>query len=61
MPSFVVLGCLEVGEKFVVGWVGVGISIATTTSNQLKLGQVDVELGCDKNNKKKCLQGGMTN
>ena len=25
MPNFVVLGCLEVGEKFsVVGWGGVG-------------------------------------
>ena len=22
MPNFVVLGCLEVGEKFTVGWVG---------------------------------------
>ena len=54
MPNFVVLGCLEVGEKFSVGWwvgwggVG-GISTPRTMSNQLKLGQVDVELGCDKN------------
>ena len=46
MPNFVVLGCLEVGEKFSVGWGG-GISTPTTESNQLKLGQVDVELGCD--------------
>ena len=23
MPNFIALGCLEVGEKFVVGWVGV--------------------------------------
>ena len=42
MPSFVALGCLEVGEKFsVVGGVGGGggggISIPTTTSHQLKL------------------------
>ena len=38
MPSFVALGCLEVGEKFivVVGGVG-GISIPTTESHQLKL------------------------
>ena len=51
MPNFVVLGCLEVGEKFTVGgvgwWVGGGISTPTAKSNQLKLGQVDVELGCD--------------
>ena len=48
MPNFVVLGCLEVGEKFTVGGVvGGGISTPTTKSNQLKLGQVDVELGCD--------------
>ena len=50
MPNFVVLGCLEVGEKFTVGWwggVGGGILTPTTESNQLKLGQVDVELGCD--------------
>ena len=42
MPNFVVLGCLEVGEKFSVGggWGGVGggISTPTTKSNQLKLG-----------------------
>ena len=53
MPNFVVLGCLEVGEKFTVGWgvgVGGGISTPTTKSNQLKLGQVDVELGCDNIN-----------
>ena len=45
MPSFVALGCLEVGEKFTVGWVGWGgwggwgggISIPTTKSHQLKL------------------------
>ena len=41
MPNFVVLGCLEVGEKFSVGgvvggWGGVGEP--TTKSNQLKLG-----------------------
>ena len=49
MPHFIALGCLEVCEKFSVGgvgWVG-GISTPTTVSNQLKLGQVDVELGCD--------------
>ena len=38
MPNFVVLGCLEVGEKFsVVGWVvvgGGGISIPTTMLHQ---------------------------
>ena len=39
MPNFVVLGCLEVGEKFSVGGVvGGGISTPTTESNQLKLG-----------------------
>ena len=46
MPSFVALGCLEVGEKFTVGgvgWVVGGISIPTTESHQLKL--VQVELG----------------
>ena len=40
MPNFVVLGCLEVGEKFTVGGVGGGvggISIPTTKSHQLKL------------------------
>ena len=51
MRNFVALGCLEVGEKFsVVGWWGRGvggISTPTTKSNQLKLGWVDVELGCD--------------
>ena len=49
MPSFIALVCLEVGEKFTVGGVvgGGGISTPTTESNQLKLGQVDVELGCD--------------
>ena len=44
MPNFVVLGCLEVGEKFTVGWWGGGwvggggISTPTLESNQLKLG-----------------------
>ena len=43
MPNFVALGCLEVGEKFVVGEVGGvgsggGILTPRTTSNQLKLG-----------------------
>ena len=49
MPNFVALGCLEVGEKFSVGGVDMvgGILTPTTKSNQLKLGQVDVELGCD--------------
>ena len=49
MPNFVVLGCLEVGEKFPGGGVGGVEAILTprTTSNQLKLGKVDVELGCD--------------
>ena len=59
MPNFVVLGCLEVGEKFSVGWwggvVGGGISTPTTESNQLKLGQVDVELGCDNSVKVKMM------
>ena len=60
MPNFVVLGCLEVGEKFSVGgWGGGGISTPTTKSNQLKLGQVDVELGCDNINiDLECLKGG---
>ena len=38
MPNFVVLGCLEVGEKFTVGGgvggVGGGIYRPTTKSNQ---------------------------
>ena len=35
MPNFVVLGCLEVGEKFtVVGGGGGGISIAKITLHQ---------------------------
>ena len=47
MPNFVVLGFLEVGEKFSVGgWCGVvggvgwggGISTPTLKSNQLQLG-----------------------
>ena len=60
MPNFVALGCLEVGEKFSVvggwwmGWGG-GISTPTTESNQLKLGQVDVELGCDNSVKVKMM------
>ena len=37
MPNFVVVGCLEVEEKFVVVGVGGGISIPTTKSHQLKL------------------------
>ena len=40
MPNFVVLGCLEVGEKFPAGGVGGLISIPTT-----KLHQPDVRLG----------------
>ena len=52
MPNFIAIACLEVGEKFSVGgvgwwWGGGGISTPRTKSNQLKLGQVDVELGCD--------------
>ena len=36
MPNFVVLGCLEVGEKFTVGGGGVGGGIyrPTTESHQ---------------------------
>ena len=40
MPNFIALGCLEVGEKFSVGWVvwggvgGVGISIPTARLHQ---------------------------
>ena len=35
MPSFIALGCLEVGEKFSVGgWGGGGISIPTTELHQ---------------------------
>ena len=41
MPSFIALGCLEVGEKFAVGGVVGGISIPTT-----KLHQPEVGLGC---------------
>ena len=44
MPNFVALGCLEVGEKFLVGgWGGGGgISIAKTM-----LHQPLVRLGCN--------------
>ena len=41
MPNFVVLGCLEVGEKFTVGGVGGGgggISTPTTKLHQPLLG-----------------------
>ena len=41
MPNFVVLGCLEVGEKFTVGeWGGVGglISILAMELHQPLLG-----------------------
>ena len=35
MPNFIVPGCLEVGEKFRVGWGGGGlISIAKITLHQ---------------------------
>ena len=32
MPNFIALGCLEVGEKFVVGWGGGGGGISTPTT-----------------------------
>ena len=33
MPNFIVLGCLEVGEKFIVGgWGGGGGGISTPTT-----------------------------
>ena len=41
MPNFLVLGCLEVGEKFPVGGVvvwGGGISIPTTRLHQPEVG-----------------------
>ena len=41
MPNFIALGCLEVGEKFPVGWVdGVDglISIPTTELHQPEVG-----------------------
>ena len=40
MPNFVVLGCLEVGEKFPVGWVGGGWGggISTPTTELLLVG-----------------------
>ena len=48
MPSFIALGCLEVGEKFTVGGgVGVLISIPTTELHQPRLGKVEVRLGCN--------------
>ena len=34
MPNFVVLGCLEVGEKFVGGWVVGGILTPTLELHQ---------------------------
>ena len=49
MPNFVVLGCLEVGEKFSV--VGGGWWVAGAFRHQLQsytnLSCVDVELGCN--------------
>ena len=40
MPSFIALGCLEVGEKFMWGgWcLGGGISILTTELHQPEVG-----------------------
>ena len=39
MPNFVALGCLEVGEKFVVGGgMGGGISTPTTELHQPLVG-----------------------
>ena len=43
MPNFIALGCLEVGEKFLVGWWGGlvvfwGISIPTTKLHQPEVG-----------------------
>ena len=46
MQSFIVLGCLEVGEKF--RWVGGVISTPTTELPQLLLGKVEVRLSCKK-------------
>ena len=37
MPNFIALGCLEVGEKFPVGWGG-GISTPTTMLHQPLVG-----------------------
>ena len=47
MPNFVVLGCLEVGEKFVVGWwVGWGHFDTNyqVTPTFIRLGQVRLKL-----------------
>ena len=49
MPNFVVLGCLEVGEKFSVGGVvggGVG-AFRHQLQSYTNLSCVDVELGCN--------------
>ena len=43
MPSFIALGCLEVGEKFPGGeWNGVGLLMSIPTT---KLHQPEVEFG----------------
>ena len=52
MPNFVVLGFLEVGEKFRVGWVDVVISIPTAMLHQPK-----VALGCLEVNEKFSVEG----
>ena len=50
MPNFVVLGCLEVGEKFtVVGWWGgvvEGISTPTTELHKVKLLKGHNQINC---------------
>ena len=49
MPNFVTLGCLEVGEKFSVGWVGGGHFDTNyrVTPTFVRLDQVEVRLGCN--------------
>ena len=46
MQNFVALGCIEVGEKFVVGWVG-AFRYQLQCYTNLKLGWVVVRLGCN--------------
>ena len=47
MPNFIAVGCLEVGEKFSVGWVGEGNFDTNfrVTPTLVRLGLV--RLGCN--------------
>ena len=47
MPSFIALGCVEVGEKFMLVSGGAVISSTKITLHQPELGLSSVRLGCN--------------